>query len=131
MGSDPKRCAPGPEGHWLLGHLREFRRDALGLLLQSVRTWGDVVRFRLGPRIVHLLNHPDHVEHVLQRNHHNFDKNTRSSAFIKAVTGTSLLTACGQFWQRDRRMLQPSRSEERRVGKECGSRWCGAEINIK
>ena len=108
MGSDPKRCAPGPVGHWLLGHLREFRRDALGLLLQSVRTWGDVVRFRLGPRIVHLLNHPDHVEHVLQRNHGNFDKNTRSSAFIRAVTGTSLLTACGQFWQRDRRMLQPS-----------------------
>lgn len=100
--------APGPRGHWLLGSLQEFRHDVLGLMMESVRAHGDVVRFRLGPQVIHLLNHPDHVQHVLQRNHQNFDKNTRSASFIKAVTGDSLLTANGEFWQRQRRLLQPA-----------------------
>lgn len=100
--------APGPRGHPLWGNLREFRRDVLGLMMESTRRFGDVVRFRLGPQVVHLLNHPDHAEHVLQKNHRNFDKQTRSAAFIQSVTGESLLTSNGDAWQRRRRLLQPS-----------------------
>jgi cytochrome P450 len=66
------------------------------------------VRFRLGPQVVHLLNHPDHVAHVLQKHARNFDKQTRSARFIQSVTGDSLLTANGEFWQRQRRLLQPA-----------------------
>jgi cytochrome P450 len=100
--------APGPRGHPLLGNLPEFRRDVLGLMMESTGRFGDVVRFRLGPRVIHLLNHPDHVDHVLKRNHRNFDKRTRSAAFIRRVTGDSLLTSNGACWQRQRRLLQPA-----------------------
>ena len=103
-----KQLAPGPRGHWLLGNLHEFRTDVLGLLSRSARTFGDVVRFRLGPHVIHLLNHPDYVEHVLQKNARNFDKQTRSARFIKSVTGDSLLTTNGEFWQRQRRLIQPA-----------------------
>jgi len=103
-----QRIAPGPRGHWLLGNLGEFRRDVLGLMTESARTHGDVVRFRLGPQVIHLLNHPDHVVHVLQKNAGNFDKRTRSASFIRSVTGDSLLTANGEAWQRQRRLLQPA-----------------------
>ena len=102
------RIAPGPRGHWLLGNIREFRRDVLGLMMESTRRFGDVVRFRLGPQVIHLLDHPDYVEHVLQKNQRNFDKQTRSAAFIRLVTGESLLTGNGEFWQRQRRLLQPA-----------------------
>ena len=108
MSNRRKSIAPGPRGSWLLGNLREFRHDVLGLMSESARLFGDVVRFRLGPHVIHLLNHPDHVEYVLQKNSRNFDKQTRSAAFIKSVTGESLLTANGEFWQRQRRLLQPA-----------------------
>jgi cytochrome P450 len=108
MNAARTQTAPGPPGHWLLGHIHGFRRDVLGLLSESARTFGDVVRFRLGPRVVHLLNHPDHVAHVMQGNARNFDKQTRSARFIKSVTGDSLLTTNGEFWQRQRRLLQPA-----------------------
>jgi cytochrome P450 len=108
MTSFPKRTAPGPPGHFLLGNLREFRRDVLGLVMESAATYGDFVRCRLGPQVVHLLNHPDHVEQVLQRRAANYDKNTRSSAAIRAVTGDSLLTCNGEAWKRQRRMDQPA-----------------------
>jgi cytochrome P450 len=101
------RIAPGPHGHWLLGNLREFRRDVLGLVMASVHEHGDVVRFRLGPKVVHLLNHPDHVEQVLQRKAANYDKETRSAACIRKVTGESLLTSNGETWRRQRQHAQP------------------------
>lgn len=108
MGAARKHIAPGPRGHWLLGNLREFRSDVLGLLDESARTFGDVVRFRLGPQVIHLLNHPEYVEYVLQKNARNFDKQTRSARFIRSVTGDSLLTTNGEFWQRQRRLIQPT-----------------------
>ena len=99
--------APGPPAHWLLGHLREFRRDVLGLLLDASRRHGDIVRFRLGPHLIHLLNHPDMVEQVLQKRAQNYDKATRSARFIRWVCGESLLTSNGASWQSQRRLLQP------------------------
>ncbi len=108
MNQPRKKTAPGPRGHFLLGNLREFRRDVLGLVVESAATHGDIVRCRLGPQVVHLLNHPADIEQVLQKRAANYDKNTRSSAFIKSVTGDSLLTCNGEFWKRQRRMDQPA-----------------------
>lgn len=105
---NPPPKAPGPPGHFLLGHLREFRDDVLGLVVRSAAEYGDIVRVRLGPQVVHLLNHPDLASHVLQKNSANYDKLTRSSASIRNVTGESLLTCNGEFWKRQRRMDQPA-----------------------
>lgn len=104
----PPRIAPGPPGHFLLGNLREFRRDVLGLVVSSAAKYGDVVRCRLGPQVVHLINHPDAIAQVLQKRAANYDKRTRSSSSIKSVTGDSLLTCNGEFWKRQRRMDQPA-----------------------
>lgn len=116
MSSQQKRAAPGPPGQFLLGNLREFRRDVLGLVMESAATYGDIVRCRLGPQIVHLLNHPDHVEQVLQKRSSNYDKNTRSSASIRAVTGESLLTCNGEAWKRRRRIDQPAFHHRQIIG---------------
>lgn len=100
--------APGPPGHFLLGNLPEFRRDVLGLVVSAAAEYGDVVRCRLGPQVVHLINHPEPIQHILQKNSANYDKDTRSSAAIKSISGDSLLTANGDFWKRQRRMDQPA-----------------------
>lgn len=102
------RQAPGPRGDRLVGHVRPFRRDALALLVNSHRVYGDIVRFRLGPTIVHLLAHPDHIQRVLIDRQPNFDKDTRSSRQIRRVTGGGLLTSNGAPWLRHRRLMQPA-----------------------
>ena len=114
--SRPSGIAPGPRGDWLAGNLRAFRRDVLGLMLESSREYGDVVRFHIGPFVVHLLNHPDHVERVLQSHARNYDKATRSSAKIRSISGDSLLTSNGELWQRQRRLMQPSFHRQRIAG---------------
>lgn len=99
--------ASGPRGDPLVGNLRAFRRDVLGLMCDSARRYGDLVRFHIGPMVVHLVNHPDHIEHILQTHAHNYDKNTRSSAKLRAICGDSLLTTNDKPWQRRRRLMQP------------------------
>jgi cytochrome P450 len=103
-----RRIAPGPPGSPLVGNLFEFRHDVLKLGVDAARTYGDVVRFRLGPHVIHLLNHPNHVEHVLVHNQANYDRATRSAAQIALVCGQSLLTTSGAIWLRERRLVQPA-----------------------
>jgi len=102
------RIAPGPPGYPLVGNLFEFRHDVLKLGVNAARTYGDVVRFRLGPHVIHLINHPNHVEHVLVHNQANYDRATRSAAQIALVCGQSLLTTSGAIWLRERRLVQPA-----------------------
>ena len=99
--------APGPPGLPWVGNLFAFRRDVLQLLVDGRRRYGDVVRYRLGPRIVHLVCHPDHVRQVLVTQQHCYDKETPSSARIRGICGESLLTGNGDFWMRQRRLIQP------------------------
>lgn len=99
--------APSPRGSLLTGHFREIRRDVLGLMLTGARDCGDIVRFRLGPLTMHLVNHPDPIAHVLIKNRENYDKDSRSSASLSLVCGESLLTANGPAWQWRRRLIQP------------------------
>jgi cytochrome P450 len=105
--------APGPRGRWLLGNLLEFRRDVLRLMIDGQRSFGDVVCFRLGPMVLHLVSHPDHIRHVLLTRHDNYNKDTRSSAKIRSITGEGLLTSSGPFWLRQRRLMQAAFSPAR------------------
>lgn len=100
------RIAPSPSGVPLLGNLAAFRRDVLGLLTDSRERNGDVVRFRLGPMVLHLVAHPDAIRQVLQERAAQYDKETRSSSKIRAMTGLGLLTANGETWRRQRRLVQ-------------------------
>ena len=107
MSKTPHIKAPGPKGSFLWGSLSEFQSDSLGLLSRSARDYGDIVRLRFGPIVAHLVNHPDHVEHVLLRNADRYDKKTRSVGMIKATTGDSLLSDNEDAWARHRRLIQP------------------------
>ena len=102
-----KRLAPSPPGSLFTGHLHRIRHDVLGLLTESTRDHGDVVRFKVGPLVFHLLNHPDHVAHVMIRHRKNYDKASRSSENIGLICGESLLTSDGPAWKLSRRTIQP------------------------
>jgi cytochrome P450 len=99
---------PSPRALPFLGHLNQFRRDPLGLIVRSVRDHGDLVKFRLGPHEVYLINHPDALMHVLKKNASNYDKDTRSTHFIRDICGEALLTTNGEEWKRRRQHFQPA-----------------------
>ncbi|HZX95275.1 MAG TPA: cytochrome P450 [Myxococcales bacterium] len=108
--------APGPRGHPLLGSLPEVRRDPIRMFLQAFHAYGDVVRFRFGPMVGHLVSSPDGVNHVLAENNKNYGKQTRGYRNLRYVLGNGLLTSEGEFWRRQRRIAQPAFHRQRISG---------------
>jgi cytochrome P450 len=109
------RLPPGPRGRWLSGNLLEFRRDMLGFLSETARTYGDLASFRLGPRRVVLASHPDLIEQVLVSDNRNFGKHY-ALQFLRPVLGNGLLTSEGDLWLRQRRLMQPAFLRQRLEG---------------
>jgi cytochrome P450 len=99
---------PGPRGLPLLGSLGDFVwADPLRAVLTAVREHGDVVRFAFGPYHFYVVNHPDHIRHVLQENRQNYVKSA-SYDELRALLGDGLLTSEGDAWLRQQRLVQPA-----------------------
>jgi cytochrome P450 len=99
---------PGPKGRFLVGNALDFSRgDWFGFFTRCVREHGDVVSFRFLNVPMCLLTYPDDIEDVLVRNAANFVKSQNYHA-LKVVLGNGLLTSEGAFWQRQRKLAQPS-----------------------
>ena len=101
---------PGPKGHFLSGHLPELRRDALGFYLRCAREYGDCTLIRFGLKRIYLVNSPALIEQVLHSR--NFTKHF-ALRMNKLLLGNGLLTSEGDFWLRQRRLIQPVFQRER------------------
>jgi cytochrome P450 len=107
QGSEAELTAPGPPGRPLVGNLFDFSQDRMHLFVQLRNQYGDVVRLQVGPRELHLISHPDLVKYVLQDNNHNYTKG-RGLEKARPLLGRGLLTSEGEFWRRQRRLIQPA-----------------------
>ncbi|WP_329101426.1 cytochrome P450 [Micromonospora sp. NBC_01699] len=108
-----RRLAPGPRGKFLLGSLLDLRRDLIGFLGQVTTEYGDIARFTVAGFTVHLVNHPDHLRHVLQVNSRNYDKQSHEYRPLKLAFGEGLFTSDGDFWKKQRRLMQPAFHRQR------------------
>lgn len=99
--------APGPYGHFLLGNLRDLRTRVLAFFTGLQKQYGDITTIRFAIRNVSYLQHPDYIYHVLQENNRNYTKSLRYEQ-LKYLLGNGLLTSEGEFWLRQRRMIQPA-----------------------
>jgi cytochrome P450 len=104
---------PGPRGHFLTGSLPEIKRDRLPFFLELMQNYGDVVQLRLGPVKAVMLYHPEAVQHVLQDRHATYNKDTRANAGLRPIIGNGLLISNGDFWLRQRRLMQPAFHRQR------------------
>src|SRR5262249_43239817 len=87
----------------------------LAFYMKVAREYGDVVRVRLGPRRVYLVNHPDLIEDVLQRHTANFRKHY-ALRMNHLLLCNGLLSIDGEFWVRQRRLGQPACQRDRIAG---------------
>src|SRR6266581_4100962 len=104
--SDQKR-PPGPRGHVLFGNASTIQRNPTEVYLALARQYGDIVRIRFVLWPTYMLFHPDYVQHVLQQNHQNYNKDVYTYHALKPFVGDGLITNNGQPWLRQRRLIQP------------------------
>jgi cytochrome P450 len=100
-----KTLPPSPPGHFLFGHLGELRRDVLSFYTRVAREQGDVALLRFGLKPVYLINHPEMIEEILTSR--NFIKHY-ALRMNRRLLGNGLLSSEGDFWLRQRRLIQPA-----------------------
>jgi enediyne biosynthesis protein E7 len=96
---------PGPTEGFDLGGSEE----SLALMRDCFARFGDVYRIFAPGRGVfnYVINHPSDVKRVLLSNHRNYTKGEGMDR-VKILLGNGIMTSEGDFWRRQRRMMQPS-----------------------
>jgi cytochrome P450 len=101
------KLPPGPKGRPIIGNVFEPRGDAIGYFTKCFREYGDIVFLRFLGVPMCLINRPDCIESVLVTQHNNFEKSKDYRA-LRRVLGNGLLTSEGEFWRRQRKLVQPA-----------------------
>jgi cytochrome P450 len=96
---------PGPAEGFDLGGSDE----SLARLRRYCGEYGDLYRVFAPARGVYnyVINHPDDIKRVLLSNHRNYTKGEGMDR-VKILLGNGIMTSEGDFWRRQRRMMQPS-----------------------
>jgi cytochrome P450 len=83
--------------------------DSLDRMRELFERHGDLYRVYAPGRKSHtwVINHPDDVKRVLVSNHRNYTKGIGLDR-VKILLGNGLMTSEGEFWRRQRYMMQPS-----------------------
>lgn len=99
--------APGPQGPDMLRAFSLIRKNPLGFLDKTWRTYGDVSQFPIPRPPTYLINSPTAVRRVLVNNAKSYDKETIQYRALSLMTGDGLLTADTKTWRIRRPMIQP------------------------
>ena len=96
---------PGPAEGFDLGGSDE----SLARLRRYFAEFGDIYRVFAPARGVYnyVINHPDDIKRVLLSNHRNYTKGEGMDR-VKILLGNGIMTSEGDFWRRQRRMMQPT-----------------------
>lgn len=108
----PVPIPPSPQGHFIAGNLADYSHDPLGFLINSTHQHGDSIRFRFGPLVSYMFNHPDAIEEVLVRKRSQFRRYLHENGGER-IFGNGLVTSEWDFWRQQRRMIQPAFHRER------------------
>lgn len=100
-----------PGGWPLVGHIWWLFRTPLPFL-ERQRSYGDVVKFRLGRRDAYLINTPELTRELLVSRGNEVTKGPLFEK-LKLIGGNGIATSEGDFQRRQRRLVQPAFHRER------------------
>lgn len=94
--------------------LAEYSQDPLGFMTRCAREFGEIVPLCFEGQLYCLLTNPDYITEVL-KDRLLFIK-AEDSRLLRGILGNGLITSEGDFWQRQRRLINPVFHQQRISG---------------
>jgi hypothetical protein len=92
-----------------LNHASSILKNPLPFHENNFNTLGDIFRLKIGlGKSVLFCRDAVLLNHVLQKNQKNYTKSTIQTKDVAKYVGKGLLTAEGEVWQRQRKLIQPA-----------------------
>lgn len=82
-------------------------KDPFSFLMAARDKYGDIYSMNLGVTKLIVLSHPRHAQYILQQNAGNYPKGGALWESLGTLLGNGLPASGGEFWLRQRRMMQP------------------------
>ena len=106
--------APGPPAGILgIKLAQQFSRDPLAFTTEMVREYGPLVHLRFGPQHAFIAAGPEAIHEVLVAGSRTFRKELRTRNAVRKIDGEGIITTEGDFWLRQRRLVQKGFSADR------------------
>src|SRR5436190_12977738 len=105
---------PGPKTNLLWSKEDNFTKDILGYFDRSVRKWQGISRAMVGPYPYVNISNPAYIEHIFL--HPDIYVKGRDNKTLKFLLGNGLVTSEGEFWLKQRRLIQPLFHKQRLQG---------------
>lgn len=105
-----------PEGYSLLqSFMRTYKqvKDPIGSMEESMDKFGGTYAVNLGMRRMIATQDPGFIDHVLKSNHKNYYKSPILTEQLGMFLGKGLLTSNGEYWLKQRRLIQPGFHSEK------------------
>src|SRR5918994_2742608 len=99
-----------PPGYTFLQSLvRTYKqvKNPIGTMEESMRNFNGTYTVNLGSRRLIATQDPGFIDHVLRTNHKNYHKSAIQTEELGRFIGKGLLTANGEYWLKQRRLIQP------------------------
>ncbi|MEM7713897.1 MAG: cytochrome P450, partial [Cyanobacteria bacterium P01_A01_bin.68] len=103
-----RKSLPTKPGY-LLFNSKEIQSNILNFYNRMWKEYGDIVRLPILPNYSsYLLSRPSYAEHVLVTHQELYPKPDIINKPLNLMMGESILTAEGDSWLKNRRLMQPA-----------------------
>ena len=95
------------EKHWLFGSGYLLKKDPLNQINHFIKKYGDIFSLSVPMHKVAIVSTPEFARYILLDNNKNY---TKSLAYdlLRILLGNGLLTSEGDFWKKQRKLIQPA-----------------------
>ena len=103
-----KPLPPFPtEKHWLFGSGYLLKKNPVIQMNYFIKKYGDIFSLSVPIHKVAVISNPEFARYILLDNNKNY---TKSLAYdlLKLLLGNGLLTSEGEFWKKQRKLVQPA-----------------------
>jgi cytochrome P450 len=112
----PRATPPRAHGLPIIGSLPALLRRQFDFFLEARERHGDIYSLDLGLLQAVVLNHPRQMQHIFVDNVQNYRKSGGLWETVRVLLGNGLVVSEGDFWLRQRRMIQPHFHRRRLAG---------------